>query len=141
MPAAVPTTDLPIPHAEPFRFVTVAQDLQPDAGLFTWQLPRHGETFGLRMFPQLVCVEAMAQAAAAFNGLSTRRDAGSPEGGTLASVDRVRFSGAPRPGDPLTIKISVKKRFGDLVMLEGEVWVHHRMVASGELVVRREVAS
>jgi len=133
----VATTELPIPHAEPFRFVTRATDLQSDAGKFTWELPRQGETFGLRMFPQLLCVEAMAQAAAAFNGLSTGRDGDRPEGGTLASVDKVRFSGAPRPGDPLTIKVAVKKRFGDLVLLDGEVWVHHRMVASGELVVRR----
>ena len=131
------TAELPIPHAEPFRFVGSCKDLQDDAGLFLWELPRHGETFGLRMFPQLLCVEAMAQAAAAFNGLSGSRTAERPEGGTLASLDRVRFNGAPRPGDPLTVKVRVRKRFGDLVMLDGEVWVHHRMVAQAELVVRR----
>lgn len=125
---------LPIPHAEPFLFVGEAQAIYPDSGLFTWLLPRGGETFGLQMFPQLLCVEAMAQAAAAFHGLSST---GEPEQGTLASVDRVRFNGMPNPGDTLVIKIKRKKTFGELVMLDGEVWVHHRMVAMGEVVVRR----
>lgn len=130
---------LPIPHAEPFRFVGGVDELRSDAGAFSWRIPRTG-SFGLRMSPQLLCVEAMAQAAAAFHGLSGP-DGGRPEGGTLASVDRVRFHGEPRPGDELKIKIGIKKRFGDLVMLDGEVWIHHRLVAQAELVVRREVAA
>ena len=129
------STDIPIPQQEPFRFVGRAEDVRDDAGLFTWDLPRHGETFGLRMFPQLVCVEAIAQAAAALHALTADDD--ERETGTLASVDKARFHGAPRPGDALTIKVAVKKRFGPLVMLDGEVWVHHRMVAQAEVVVRR----
>lgn len=134
------STPLPIPHAEPFRFVGQVEDVQGDSGLFTWTLPRQGETFGLKMFPQLVCIEAMAQAAAALNGLVADKDADTPEGGTLAGFDKVRFHGACRPGDPLTIKVAIKKRFGALVMLDGEVWVHHRMVAQAELIVRSESA-
>ncbi len=129
---------LPIPQREPFLFVGAAEAIYPDSGLFTWPFPRGGETFGLQMFPQLLCVEAMAQAAAAFHGLSAEGD--EPEQGTLASVDRVRFNGMPNPGDTLVIKIKRKKTFGDLVMLDGEVWVHHRMVATGEIVVRRGAA-
>jgi len=137
----VPTDLLPIPHAEPFLFVGRAEEVRPDAGLFTWTLPRQGETFGLRMFPQLVCLEAMAQAAAALNGLTADRTSDRPEGGALAAFDKVRFHGAPRPGDTLTIKVAINRRFGALVMLDGEVWVHHRMVAQAELVVRSESAS
>ena len=135
------TGPLPIPHAEPFRFVGQVEDLREDAGRFTWQLPRSGETFGLRMHPQLVCVEAMAQAAAALHGLASAARGGAPEAGTLASIDKVRFVGAPHPGDPLTIQVAIKKRFGDLVLLDGEVWVHHRLVAQAELVVRREAGN
>lgn len=107
--------------------------------LFRYEFPRDGDTFALRMFPELLTVEAMAQSAAAFHGLNERP--GEVEQGMLASVDRVRFHGRPRPGDPLTIKIRKKKAFGALVLLDGEVWVHHRMVAQGEFVVRRESAS
>lgn len=137
----VETGALPIPHAEPFRFVGRVEELRQDAGRFSWVLPRSGDTFALRMSPQLVCVEAMAQAAAAFYGLTSSAAGGPPEAGVLASIDKVRFVGAPRPGDPLTIQVAIRKRFGDLVLLDGEVWVHHRMVAQAELVVRREAGN
>lgn len=123
-----------LPHAEPFRFVAGCVERSDDAGVFRWELPRQGETFGLRMFPQLLCVEAMAQAAAALHGGDGAADA---ESGVLASVDRVRFAGAPRPGDPLTIKIRRRKVLGPMVLLDGEVWVHHQLVAHGEIYVRR----
>ena len=126
--------ELPIPHREPFRFVTAAQTVHADQALFTHPIPRGGDTFALRMFPQLLCVEAMAQAAAAFHGLNAD---GEPEAGTLASVDKARFVGVARPGDTLIIKVFRRKVFGDLVQFDGEVWVHHRMVAQAELVVRR----
>ena len=135
------TGPLPIPHAEPFRFVGEAEDLRENAGRFSWTLPRSGDSFALRMAPQLVCVEAMAQAAAAWFGLVSAASGAPPEAGTLASVDKVRFVGVPRPGDPLTIQVAIRKRFGDLVMLSGEVWIHHRMVAQAELVVRREAGN
>jgi 3-hydroxymyristoyl/3-hydroxydecanoyl-(acyl carrier protein) dehydratase len=91
------------------------------------------------MFPELLAVEAMAQAAAAFHGLrlGSGGSAAAEERGTLASVDRARFNGRIRPGDAITVKIKQKRIWGELVMLDGEVWVHHRMVAQAELVVRR----
>ncbi len=128
------TEDLPIPHREPFRFVARAEAVAPDQAIFTYPVPTGGDSFALRMFPQLLCVEAMAQAAAAFHGLGMQGD---EEQGTLASVDKVRFVGAPRAGDTLVIKVFRKKVFGELVMFDGEVWVHHRMVAQAALVVRR----
>ena len=132
---------LSIPHEPPFRFVGRVVELREDSGQFSWELPRSGSCFSLRMSPQLVCVEAMAQAAAAWFGATSAGSGGAPEAGTLASIDKVRFVGSPRPGDPLTIRVAIRKRFGDLVMLAGEVWIHHRMVAQAELVVRREVGS
>lgn len=129
-------TTLPIPHREPFLFVTEQEAVSDGEALFRYELPRMGDTFALRMFPELLTVEAMAQASAAFHGLN--QEPGEVEQGVLASVDRVRFHGRPNPGDALTIKIRKKKEFGALVMLDGEVWVHHRMVAQGEFVVRRE---
>ena len=129
------TLSLPIPHREPFLFLSEVHERSAEAGLFSYEFPRQGDSFSLRMFPELLSVEAMAQAAAAFHGLG--QEAGASEHGLLASVDRVRFSGQARPGDRLTIKIRRKKVFGELVLLDGEVWVHHRMIAQGEIVVRR----
>lgn len=129
---------LRIPHAEPFRFLGAVDESLPGAGRFSWRFPDSGDGFALKLAPQLVCVEAMAQAAAALFG-SQAGGGTDGEGGVLASVDRVRFSGAPQPGDPLTVMVSVRKRFGDLALIDGEVRVHHRLVAQAELAVRREV--
>ncbi len=129
---------LPIPHREPFAFVTKVEAVYSHEGLFTYDMPKTGDSFSLRIFPELLSVEAMAQAAAAFHGLSTEvSGGGSGERGLLASVDKVRFNGRARPGDQLRVKIRRKKVFGDLVLLDGECWVHHRMVSQAELVVRR----
>ena len=131
--------DLPIPHREPFLFLTRLEATDGDEALFRYDVPRSGDSFSLRMFPSLLMVEAMAQAAAAFHGVRTGLSGapGETEQGLLASIDRVRVSGRFRPGDPLTVKIRHKKRFGPMVMLDGEVWVHHRMLAQAQIVVRR----
>lgn len=128
---------LPLPHAEPFRFVGEVDAVFEDAAQFRWTLPREGATYGLRIHPQLLCAEAMAQAAAAFHGLQA---SGEPEAGTLASLDGFKFTGHPNPGDTLIIKIKRRKALGALVLLDGEVWVHHRMVAQGQVTVKRGAA-
>jgi 3-hydroxyacyl-[acyl-carrier-protein] dehydratase len=133
----LPVAPLPIPHAEPFRFVSEVQHLDSTGGRFSWSIPRDGETFALRMFPQLLCVEAMAQAAAAFSGLQGGSESGG-ESGTLASVDKLRFAGRVVPGEVLTTEVCVRKRFGALVLLFATVKVGDRTVAEGELVVKRE---
>jgi 3-hydroxymyristoyl/3-hydroxydecanoyl-(acyl carrier protein) dehydratase len=131
--------DLPIPHREPFLFVSTVSGTTDREGLFLYEFPRRGDSWSRKLMPGLLMVEAMAQAAAAWHGLVHAKTADAPETGLLASIDRVRLSGRPRPGDRLTIKIRLKKTFGPMVMLDGEVWVHHRMLAQARLVVRRGV--
>ena len=129
--------DLPIPHREPFRFVSQVSGSDDAGGLFLYDIPRKGDSWALKLAPELLMVEAMAQASAAWHGLQAGRSSGEPETGVLASVDGVRLSGRPRPGDRLTIKVRAKKKFGPMAMFDGEVWVHHRMLAQGKIVVRR----
>ena len=130
--------ELPIPHSQPFRFLSTVSGYDDAGGLFLYDVPRDGDSWSRKLTPGLLLVEAMAQASAAWHGLISAAD-GDTETGLLASVDGVRFSGRPRPGDRLTIKIMAKKSFGAMAMLEGEVWVHHRMLAQGKIVVRRGV--
>jgi 3-hydroxymyristoyl/3-hydroxydecanoyl-(acyl carrier protein) dehydratase len=128
---------LPIPHRPPFLFVTQVVDTSEDGGRFSYEMPRHGDSFALRMFPELLTLEAMAQAAAAFHGL---REAGQgDEHGLLAALDRVRFSGQASPGDVLDIRIRCRKVFGELVLLDAEVWVQERKISEAEIVVRRGI--
>ncbi len=131
--------DLPIPHRDPFLFLSTVSGTDAAGGLFLYEVPREGDSWSRRLLPGLLMVEAMAQAAAAWHGIAHATDEGATETGLLASVDGVRVSGRPRPGDRLTIKIRAKKSFGPMAMLDGEVWVHHRMLAQGKIVVRRGV--
>lgn len=130
---------LPIPHREPFLFLSRLEATDGEEALFSYDMPRQGDSFSLRMFPSLLMVEAMAQAAAAFHGvqMSADRDDDAEETGVLASVDKVRISARPRPGDRLTIKVRRKKAFGPMVLLEGEAWVSHRLACSAQIFVRR----
>ena len=130
---------LPIPHREPFLFLSRLDATDGDEAHFSYDLQRSGDSFSLRMFPALMMVEGMAQAAAAFHGvrLNAGREEGIQETGVLASVDKVRVSGRPRPGDRLTIKVRRKKTFGPMVLLDGEVWVSHRLACSAQIFVRR----
>ena len=131
-------TALPLPHREPFLFITRLEATDGEEAIFVYEMPRHGDSFSLKMFPSLLMVEAMAQAAAAFHGLRGQEDgAEALESGVLASVDKVRVSARPRPGDRLTIKIARRKSFGPMVLLAGEVWVSHRLAASADIYVRR----
>ena len=129
----------PIPHREPFLFLSRLEATDGEQAIFAYDMPRHSDSFSLKMFPSLLMVEAMAQAAAAFHGVRMNEEAEQAvqETGVLASVDKVRISARPRPGDTLTIKVRRRKAFGPMVLLDGEVWVSHRLAASAELYVRR----
>ena len=126
-------SSLPIPHRPPFLFLTRIDERGADAGLYSYEFPRQGDSFSLRMFPELLTVEAMTQAAVAFHGSVNEGCGGRYP--LLASLDRVRFSGQARPGDRLTIKIRYKEVSAELVTLDGEVWVHHRMISQAEIVL------
>jgi 3-hydroxymyristoyl/3-hydroxydecanoyl-(acyl carrier protein) dehydratase len=128
-------TALRIPHREPFLLVSRLEAVSGNEARFAYDLPRHGDTFGLQMFPELVMVEALAQAAAAFHGEGAPD--GTDEEGVLAAVDKVRISGRPRPGDSITLKLVRTKVFGALVLFRGQAWGAHRLLLEAELTVRR----
>jgi 3-hydroxymyristoyl/3-hydroxydecanoyl-(acyl carrier protein) dehydratase len=117
--------------------VTASQAVNGDQAKFVYDIPRGGASFALRLAPQLLCVEALAQATAAFNA---QQGSGEAEGGVLAALESVRFHlPLPRPGDQLRLMITRTKEFGPLVRFDGEAWVRHRLVAQAELVVRRVI--
>ena len=80
-----------------------------------------------RGFPPVLLVECIAQLA----GILTIQDEG--EGGFLAAIDRAEFSGAPLPGDLLSVSVRVVKGFGRLFMVEGEVVCDGRPLATARL--------
>ena len=105
--------------------------------MFRFTIPRGGQTWALRVFPELVCAEGLRQAASSFavgaEDVAEQQNASRVED---YEIERLRFTGRPRPGDVLLLKIRRPGSARDEARLEGEVWVHHRMVAQGALVPR-----
>jgi len=104
-------------------FVSEELARYPEEAMFRFDLPRHGDTWALRIFPQLVCMESVLQCAERYLDRFP---------GDL-TVDRLRFTGSPRPGDTLLVKLRRGNSIESGVSLGVEVWVHHRMVAQGRL--------
>ena len=96
----------------------------PKEAMFRFDLDRHGDTWALRMFPQLVCLATILQGAASYLDLPVQS----------LDVERLRFTGQPRPGDSLILKLCHSGQAGSPASLSAEVWIHHRMVAQGHLV-------
>ena len=107
----------------PFDFVSRVEAVYPLEGLFSFDLPRHGETWALRIFPQLLCMEALIQA--------SKLLLESPE--LQFDLEGVRFTGCPWGGDTLVLKLRSQGPDLRSAELKGEVWVHHRMVAQATL--------
>lgn len=104
-------------------FVSEELARYPKEAMFRFDLPRHGDTWALRIFPQLLCMESLLQCAERY----LDRLPGGLE------VDRIRFTGSPRPGDSLLVKLRRIDSTDSLLRLSVEVWIHHRMVAQGRI--------
>ncbi|MEE2828577.1 MAG: hypothetical protein VX498_05285 [Myxococcota bacterium] len=129
------TEALPPIAATPFRFLSRVEAIYPNEGLFSYDLPRQAETWGLRIFPQLLCAESLVQAAQLFLQLSAGEVPAWNSDLRSIDLDQVRFNGAPRPGDRLVLKLRVAEPATAEAQIDGEVWVHHRMVAQARMVV------
>jgi hypothetical protein len=114
----------PDSSTDPLCFIGEELARYPTEAMFRFHLQRHGETWALRMFPQLVCLAMILQGAATYLELPVQR----------LDVERLRFTGQPRPGDSLILKLCHSGQANSPVSLSAEVWIHHRMVAQGHLV-------
>jgi len=111
-----------LPHRNPFLFIDQVTRLEPGTS---------GEAIaGITHLPAtspVLLVEAMAQLA----GVVAIEQEG--EIGSLAAIDRAEFFEPVAPGDSLHLAVRIVKRFGRLVLCEGEITVAGRTVATATL--------
>lgn len=125
----------PLPHVFPFRFVERIRSRLSVNGEGTVRAVVSANAFAQQALPLLplpVAVEMMAQAALLLQG-------GDPEigrKGFLAAVDRVRLTGAIRPGDELEIRIRIAGRFGPMVRFSAHMTQGSRAVGRAEITVK-----
>jgi 3-hydroxyacyl-[acyl-carrier-protein] dehydratase len=87
-------------------------------------------TSGASDFPPFFLVEAMAQ----LGGIAASREEGG--GGILAAIERAEFKGTPVAGDILTISVRIIKSFGQLHLVEGEVRVGDKQLATAIITLK-----
>jgi 3-hydroxyacyl-[acyl-carrier-protein] dehydratase len=107
-----------LPHRDPFLLVDrilragddsleAEKDIGIHDGVFSGHFP------GNPIFPGVLMIEAMAQAAGLLAYLNARREPGSQDRGYrgyLAGVDKARFLGLVRPGCVLKLKAALQVR-------------------------------
>ncbi|EHP84970.1 Beta-hydroxyacyl-(acyl-carrier-protein) dehydratase FabA/FabZ [Geobacter metallireducens RCH3] len=115
-----PNPEAYLPHRRPFLLLDRIVALQPGETATA----AISVTGGTRHFPDVLLIEAMAQ----LGGIAAGHEEG--EGGFLAAIDRATFIGSASAGDLLEVTVRVIKSFGRLHLLEGEVSVEGRVLAT-----------
>ena len=113
-----------LPHRTPFLFLDRITRLEPGVSAEAIALSTH--------FPAsspMLLIEAMAQLA----GVVAIEHEG--EMGSLAAIDHAEFLSPVTPGDCLHIQARLVKRFGRLILCEGEIDVDGRPIVTAKLVL------
>ena len=114
-----------LPHRAPFLFID--RVLSRESGICA--TGEFATPVGCGYFPPLLLVESMAQ----LGGVAAGQRKG--EGGVLAALGQVELPESIDPGGKLTIYSRVVKRFGQLVLIEGEVREADRTIARATLTI------
>jgi len=93
-------------------------------------IARQQVTCGAPGYSHFLLVEAIAQ----LGGIAAGREEGG--GGILAAIDQAEFQGSPIAGDTLIIGVRVVKSFGPLHLVEGEVTVAGKTVATARVTLK-----
>jgi 3-hydroxyacyl-[acyl-carrier-protein] dehydratase len=114
-----------LPHRAPFLFID--RVLSRESGVCAsaeFVVP-----VGCGYFPPLLLVESMAQ----LGGIAAGQRQG--EGGVLAALRQVELPGSVDPGVLYSVYSRVVKRFGQLVLIEGEVREADQTIARATLTI------
>lgn len=115
-----------LPHRSPFLVLDRILALEPGISA----LARQRVTSGAPCYSPFLLLEAIAQ----LGGIAAAREEGG--GGILAAIDRAEFQDAPMAGDTLTIAVRIVKSFGPLHLVEGEVSVDGKTVATARVTLK-----
>jgi 3-hydroxyacyl-[acyl-carrier-protein] dehydratase len=123
-----------LPHRYPFLMIDRLEDIRPGESAVAVKSVTYNEHFFQGHFPQkpvfpgVLVIEAMAQAAAAFTSYTENLDV---EGKIVLfmGVDKARFRKPVTPGDQLRIHVRTVQRRPPVWRFEGEAYVDGKLVA------------
>lgn len=124
-----------IPHRYPFLLVDRVLELS-ETDIVAEKLVSANEPYfeghfpGRPIMPGVLIIEALAQAAAI--GVKKNEVASRKRGVVLAGVNKARFRKPVLPGSILTLHVTIRRRRGDLFVLQGVARVDSETVAEAE---------
>jgi predicted hotdog family 3-hydroxylacyl-ACP dehydratase len=122
-----------MPHQRPMLAIDSILSANPDAALIALRAPPNAWYMKADgTWDEIAGVELIAQAAAAFSGL-TQPEGAAPAVGFLAEVREYRVEGAISAGDSILIDVRKKTEFGSFVVVEGRMRRGDDPIATAEL--------
>jgi len=128
-----------LPHRYPFLLVDRVEDYEKDKWLraiknVTINEPCFQGHFPHRpVFPGVLILETIAQAAAIMASLSLGKEAGEDTVYLFAGVDKARFKIPVEPGDQMVIDVQMLKKVRGVWRCGGQAKVNHKLCCSMEL--------
>ncbi len=129
-----------LPHRYPFLLLDRVEDYEADNWLraiknVTINEPCFQGHFPHRpVFPGVLTLEAIAQAAAVLASLSLgKEEAGTDTIYLFAGIDKARFKKPVEPGDQMVIDVQLKRRVRGVWRCAGQAKVDDRLCSSMEL--------
>lgn len=126
-----------LPQRPPFRFVDRVVETTEESAHCQFRMPEAGDCFSLRMLPEALLVEALAQTTAILMLAPREGDDGErPKGGVLGAVDGFRFEGRPEPGETIDLRARLRKQLGPVAMFQVEARRGQQFLCRGTLTIR-----
>lgn len=128
-----------LPHRYPFLLVDRVIEVEEDKRLVAIKNVSINEPFfaghfpGAPVFPGVLTIEAMAQAAAILGLLHSKPEDIKDAVVYFMGIDEARFRRPIVPGDQLRIVINVLRRKAIVWKMHGEVWVDKELAAEATL--------
>ena len=128
-----------LPHRYPFLLVDRVIEVEEDKRLVAVKNVSINEPFfaghfpGAPVFPGVLTIEAMAQAAAILGILHSKPEDIKDAVVYFMGIDEARFRRPIVPGDQLRIVINVLRRKAIVWKMRGEVWVDKELAAEATL--------
>ena len=128
-----------LPHRYPFLLLDKVLAYEPGESLtaiknVTFNEPCFQGHFPERpIFPGVLIIEAMAQAAALLGCVTMEKERGDGSLYYLVGVDKARFKKTVHPGDQITLSIKFIKLRNNIWRFSARAMVDKKLVASAEL--------
>ncbi|MCX7091293.1 MAG: 3-hydroxyacyl-ACP dehydratase FabZ [Legionellales bacterium] len=112
---------------KPFEFLTAIKNVTINEPFFAGHFP------GNPIMPGVLMLEALAQAGAIFSNLSRSPEEGYEFLYFFAGIDNAKFKLVVKPGDQLSLRVTLDAQKRDFWRMHGEVYVGDKLACSADI--------